>query len=123
MEIDFFSILQSRHFSTSQILKKGPLFQIKSLLTSILQTLLAQVQGMTVLQPDAMINAAESIAGRPWKDRTLLWEALQTSGSGVFMAGTRLIPEGNKRLAVVGDSVMKTVLAEHYYKEGAYRGA
>ena len=57
------------------------------------------------------------------EDERKIWEALQAPGAtfnhtmdGLF------IPEGNKRLALVGDSILRTVLVEAAYAKSEYRG-
>lgn len=50
--------------------------------------------------------AVEAILGLSMNDREILWLALQAAGSGI--GG----PEGNKKLAMMGDSAMQSVLLE-----------
>ena len=68
------------------------------------------------------IHTAEQIIGYQFKDHFILWEALQAAGSGVNGAGGRLIPDGNKRLAVFGGVVLQMVVAGMWYSSGAARG-
>lgn len=77
-----------------------------------------------MLRKGERLKLAESIIGcYTFKDRTLLWEALQAAGSGVTKAGSRVIDrhDGNKRLAVVGDMVPGAVLSAQWYPLGGTR--
>lgn len=67
--------------------------------------------------------AVEAIIGYQFNDPSLLTEALQASGSPVRSAGTRAIPDGNKRLALLGDTVLKLALLDHWYEAGHPRGS
>lgn len=51
-------------------------------------------------------QAIEAITARPFHDRGLVWEALQAAGSGVTRIGHRTIMDGNKNLALVGDTAL-----------------
>ncbi|KAK1622687.1 hypothetical protein BDP81DRAFT_400165 [Colletotrichum phormii] len=44
--------------------------------------------------------------------RDLIWEALQTPGSGVRSAGDRSVADGNKIMALLGDSLIRTFVLE-----------
>ena len=57
-----------------------------------------------------------------FKDPLLLWEALQVVGSGVLRIGDRQIRDGNKNLAVLGDSVMATVLCTDWTVANTSKG-
>lgn len=61
-------------------------------------------------------KAVEAILGHTMRDSELLWLALQAAGSGV--GGS----DGNKRLAMMGDSVLKSVLIEDLYFANVPRG-
>lgn len=61
-------------------------------------------------------RAVEAILGHTMRDSELLWLALQAAGSGV--GG----PDGNKRLAMIGDSILKSVLIEDLYFSNVSRG-
>jgi len=55
---------------------------------------------------NATVSKLESIIGyHCTRDPTLLWEALQASGSLNRVAGDREITDGNKKLAALGDAV------------------
>ncbi|KAL9607914.1 MAG: hypothetical protein Q9167_007217 [Letrouitia subvulpina] len=63
---------------------------------------------------------AENIIGYQFNDSLLLYEAFQAAGS--WSSGHRMFPEGNKRLAVVGDTVLQLALAETWFESLETRG-
>ena len=67
-------------------------------------------------------RAVEGIIGYGFSDPLILWEALQAAGSTVSSAGTRRFPDGNKRLAMLGDTVLKLVLVAEWYDGADVRG-
>lgn len=71
-------------------------------------------------QKAATIEAVESLIQYKFKDSALLWEALNIKP--VITPGLPVPPEGNKRLAVIGDSVLQLALAEEWYKGDTSRG-
>lgn len=70
----------------------------------------------------AKVEHCQQILGYQFQDRKLCWEALQMAGNGVRVAGSRSIPNGNKRLAVVGDFVLDLILSEAWYEGGEPEG-
>ncbi|KAL9070902.1 MAG: hypothetical protein Q9161_004544 [Pseudevernia consocians] len=70
---------------------------------------------------DTILQAVQDIIGYRFKERLILWEAMQAAGSNVRYAGDREIMDGNKRLAVIGDTVLQLVLAEQWYNGGTSR--
>ncbi|KAK1472398.1 hypothetical protein CCUS01_05782 [Colletotrichum cuscutae] len=66
---------------------------------------------------DDLSNRAEHIIGYKFNTRSLLWESLQTAGSGVRTAGDRSIIDGNKTLALLGDKVLGTLLVDAMVRE------
>lgn len=62
-----------------------------------------------------MIHRVEDVIGYKFKDNDIVWEALQAAGSVVRQSGNRSFREGNKRLAIVGDAVLKLALVEDWY--------
>ena len=64
----------------------------------------------------------ESIIGYTFTDPFTLWEALQAAGSGNTSAGLRRFPNGNKRLAVLGDTILQLVLVKDWYDSTDARG-
>ena len=55
-------------------------------------------------------------------DPSILSEALQAAGNGISQVGGRKIMEGNKRLAMLGDSVLQLALLNDWYMGGESRG-
>ena len=68
------------------------------------------------------VSGVEKIIGHQFADRHKLWEALQAAGSPVRFIGARSIPDGQKRLAMIGDSVLKLALIGHWYLGNEARG-
>ena len=77
---------------------------------------------METAQMKVAVNGVESIIGYVFDDRFLLWEALQAAGSPVVHAGGRSFRNGNKRLAVLGDTVLQLALVEQWYAGEQARG-
>ena len=67
-------------------------------------------------QNHARIEAVESLIQYKFKNTALLLEALYVNGPG------NAKHDGNKRLAVIGDSVLSLSLAEDWYKGNTSRG-
>ncbi len=68
------------------------------------------------------IREVENTIGYNFTDHLIVWEAMQAAGSGVFLVGNRRIPDGNKRLAVLGDTILQLALLEEWYSGGEARG-
>lgn len=79
------------------------------------------------------VNKVQSIIGYHFKNPLLLWKAMQGPGTAVDPSAVKgagvihgyslfKIESPNKRLAVIGDSVLKTALLEHWYHMGYSRG-
>ena len=62
------------------------------------------------------LNDAQRIIGYNFMDSSILWEALQAPGSRPFAADGRDFSNGNKRLALLGDAVLKTNLLGTWYE-------
>ncbi|KAI0100400.1 ribonuclease III domain-containing protein [Nemania sp. FL0031] len=62
------------------------------------------------------ISTAQKIINYEFQNEDLLWEALQTPGSGVTMLNGRMLVQGNKNLASVGDAVITLVIKLDCYK-------
>ena len=89
---------------------------------------------MTALLKAPTIRKLQSKIGYIFKNPQYLWEAVQAPGSvshpdEVLDAGTERhsagfpnLPEGNKRLALLGDTAMKMALIEDWYKGQESRG-
>jgi len=54
------------------------------------------------------LHQAQVLLKHQFKTTDYLWEALQVAGSGVHRSGMRRIPDGNKRLAIIGDKLIGT---------------
>lgn len=88
---------------------------------------MATVSNMTVSvmatnQMSSMTRGVETIIGYNFNDTMILWEALQAAGSTVRFVGTRRFDDGNKRLAVLGDTILKLVLVTKWYDSADARG-
>lgn len=80
------------------------------------------------------VRTAQIKLGYNFKNALYIWEALQAPGSIVRSAevqgaGTvrhsvafKRFPDGNRRLAVLGDTVLKMALVEDWYKGDGNRG-
>ena len=73
-------------------------------------------------QKTATIQAVETLIQYKFGNTELLWEALQSSKVLVDSTGAKVPPDGNKRLAIVGDAAMQLTLAEGWYKGIRSRG-
>lgn len=62
-----------------------------------------------------MINGVQNVTGHTFLDASILWEALQAPGAPAYAANGRNFSNGNKRLALIGDAVLKVVLLETWY--------
>jgi hypothetical protein len=70
------------------------------------------------------VSKLESIIGyHCTRDPTLLWEALQASGSLNRVAGGREIIDGNKKLAALGDAVADHWLWLNLFRTKCSKGA
>ena len=78
---------------------------------------------MTSDQKAAAIRAVETLVQHKFHDTDLLWGALQTSKVSVDSTKAMLLPDGNRRLAIVGDAAMQLALAEDWYRTSASRGS
>lgn len=78
---------------------------------------------MSLMRRTQMVEGCQAVLGYDFNDSDLLWEALQAAGSPVFAVGGRYLPDGNKRLALLGDTVLKLVLVREWYTSGRDRGS
>ncbi|CAD6592085.1 MAG: hypothetical protein ASARMPRED_005972 [Alectoria sarmentosa] len=62
------------------------------------------------------IDAVESLIQYRFNHTALLWEALQCSGIIFDSEGQAVLPDGNKRLAIIGETVLRLALADEWYK-------
>ena len=80
------------------------------------------------------IRKVQSRIGYNFKKAPYLWEALQAPGSVVrsgeiegagteyHSVGFQRFPDGNRRLAVLGDAVLRLAIVEDWYKGDTVRG-
>ena len=62
--------------------------------------------------PKEIIAAIEGFLGYRFRYPEYLWEALQARSA---RHGQRLLPDGNKRLALLGDKILGLVLIDVWY--------
>lgn len=55
-------------------------------------------------------------------DKSIAWEALQLAGNGTTIISSRDMPDGTKRLAIVGDIAIYMVLSVRWYHTGDSKG-
>ena len=81
------------------------------------QAKLTKKKKKMAITPDmsARISAIENTTKFAFSNPALLIEALQDKGSGITNVGDRTVIDGNKRLAILGDSVLRLVLVEDWY--------
>lgn len=68
------------------------------------------------------VQDCQRIIGYDFKNQYICWEALQTAGNGIVAAGQRRIPNGNKRLAILGEYVIGLVISQDWYDGGSDEG-
>ncbi|KAL8923098.1 MAG: hypothetical protein Q9208_004782 [Pyrenodesmia sp. 3 TL-2023] len=70
------------------------------------------------VEANAEMNTAvagiQGITGYTFSDGSLVWEAVSAAGS-IISGGGRRFADGNKRLAILGDTVLQLALAEDWY--------
>ena len=71
-------------------------------------------------QMNHKLDAAQAAIGYQFTDTSLLWEALQAAGSGASIIGAMFVArgDGNKKLALIGDAVLKLVVICHLRERG-----
>ncbi len=74
------------------------------------------------LRMNDYVPVVETIIDYRFTDPLKLWEALQAAGSPVSAINGRHIHEGNKRLAMIGDSVLKLAFVSQWYTGDGLRG-
>lgn len=89
---------------------------------------------MTALRMAPTVRKVQSRIGYNFQNAQFIWEALQAPGSIVrsgevegagterHSVGFQRFPDGNRRLAVLGDTVLKLALVEDWYKGDGVRG-
>ena len=68
------------------------------------------------------VQGVEATIDYHFTEPQILWEALQATGNGISFGGTRSFADGNKRLALVGDAILKVALLEEWYAGIESRG-
>lgn len=88
---------------------------------------------MTALRMAPTVRKLQSRIGYNFRNAQYLWEAVQAPGSivrsgevegagtGRHSVGFQRFPDGNRRLAVLGDTVLKLALVEDWYRGEAVR--
>ena len=81
-----------------------------------------------------IVHTLQKIIGYKFKNSQYLWEAVQAPGSIIrsgeiagsattrHSAGFERLPDGHRRLAVLGDTVLKLALVEDWYRGREIRG-
>ena len=89
---------------------------------------------MNILRMAPTVRTLQSKIGYEFRNAQYLWEAVQAPGSiirdgEVTGAGTerhsigfQRFPDGNRRLAILGDAVLRVVIVDDWYKGTAVRG-
>lgn len=77
---------------------------------------------MSLIRWTQTVKGCQAVLGYEFNDSDLLKEALQAAGSPVFAVGGRHLPDGNKRLAVLGDAALKLILIRDGYVHDESRG-
>ncbi|KAG9680772.1 hypothetical protein KCU95_g15282, partial [Aureobasidium melanogenum] len=74
---------------------------------------------MSSIQYQFKLERAEALIGYRLQkpEEGYLWEALQVAGSGQYRIADRLVYDGNKRLAIVGDTAMALAIARPWYEK------
>ncbi len=68
------------------------------------------------------IYAVETLVQYRFHNPALLWEALQGPSVIIDSTGKPVPPDGNKRLAIVGDAAIRLALAENWYPGKTSKG-
>lgn len=85
-----------------------------------LRTKLPRVQPHKTL-PEAHRHLLERKLGHIFEDPNHLWEALQAHGNGIKYIGDRKIEDGNKKLAMLGDCLIKVAILNDWFESGESR--
>ena len=68
------------------------------------------------------VQSAQLIIKRSFHDDMFIWEALQAPGSTITSSSNLHFPEGNKRLALLGDAVLRMAIVKAASSTAEYRG-
>ena len=77
---------------------------------------------MALSEKDIRIDAVETLVRYRFHNPALLWEALQGPTVLVDSVGKPVPPDGNKRLAIVGDAAIRLALAKNWYPGKTSKG-
>lgn len=70
---------------------------------------------MARLSMEITVQNVQSTIRYRFKYPLLLWKAMQAAGSNILTISSRPLPEGNERLAIVSDAVLKLALTKLWY--------
>ena len=73
------------------------------------------------IQFDRVVGGVEGVISYHFNDPYFVLEAVSAAGS-LTSSGPRRFPDGNKRLAILGDTALHLVLAGDWYGGAAPRG-
>ena len=76
---------------------------------------------LTLIRMALAVQGVQNVIGYTFADPYLVREAVSAAGS-IVAAGPRRFPNGNKRLALLGDTVLQLALAEDWYDGTEPRG-
>lgn len=68
------------------------------------------------------VHAVEALIQREFANKSFLLEALAAPGSRILAISDRMLIEGNKPLAMIGDAILKTLLIKKRHEAGDQRG-
>jgi ribonuclease-3 len=71
--------------------------------------------------PDSNRHDLERKLSHIFTDPNLLWEALQAAGNGVVQIGDRKIEDGNKKMAMLGDTILQLAVLNEWFESGGSR--
>lgn len=71
---------------------------------------------------DPLVEVLERKIGYTLQDKDIANQAHLLAGNGVLRIGKRDVPNGNKRLVVLGDNVIDMVLYFEWYGSGREKG-
>ena len=77
---------------------------------------------MALSEKKVRIHAVYTLIRYRFHDPAILWEALQGPNVTIDVSGTPVPRDGNKRLAIVGDSAIRVVLAGTWYPGRTSKG-
>jgi hypothetical protein len=76
---------------------------------------------ITIMAPSKILSEVikrdiERTLNYSFRDPNLLFEALQAAGNRISKVGVRNVPDGNKRLAMLGDAVLTVAILSDWYE-------